>query len=454
MAKGGLYKHHLKRELGLAEATFYGLGIIIGAGIYVLLGSAAGTAGNSVWLSFLISAIIAAFTGLSYCELSSRYPHEAAEYLYASKAFGPKLLPFLIGWLLIITSAFSAATVALGFAGYFGNMFGTPLALTAIVLLVVLSIINFRGIKESADISVVLSILQIVGLLIVIFFAIPHLGSVDYFSTPMGTLPLGFGGVAAAAALVFFAYIGFDTIPKISDETRKPSKTIPKALIWSLLISTVLYIVVAVSVVSIIPWSELATSTAPLADTVARAAGPWWGSVVTIMAYCATISTVLIILVAGSRMIYGMAEEGALPKFLSAVHPKRRTPFVAIFLMLLLSMFFVYAGDLVTVANMTTAGMFIVFIVVNASLIVVRRKPGHNPPFKVPLNIGKFPILALFGLITSIYLLLQFEPVIYAYEAATLFVGLMLYGLVKKEENAVDRTIGRMMRKGRKPTFS
>jgi len=426
-----IYEHHLKRELGLFEATFYGIGIIIGAGIFVMLGTASGFAGNAVWLSFVLAALIAAFTGLSYCELSSRFPHEAAEYLYTKEAFHSKELSFIIGWLLIITSAFSAATVAVGFAGYFTKLVSVPMAETAVILLLLLSAINFRGMKESAKLSVIFAVMEVAALVIVILISIPYLGSVNYLMTPEGSLPLGLGGVGAAAALVFFAFIGFETIPKISDETRKPTKNIPKALIYSLAISTVLYILVSISAVSIIPWEGLSASSAPIADITMKAAGPLMGSIVSFLALVATLSTVLIILVAGSRIMYGMANEGALPRHLAFVHPKRRTPFIAVFMIMIMSMVFVYAGNIMLLASMTNIGMFMVFIFVNLSLISVRlreRKP--HAPFRVPVNIGRFPVLALFGLIASVIFLLQFEPMVYTYQAAVIVVGLLLFKIL------------------------
>ncbi len=442
-----IYEHHLKRELGLFEATFYGLGIIIGAGIFVMLGTASGVAGNAVWLSFVLSALIAAFTGLSYCELSSRFPHESAEYLYTKEAFGSHPLSFVIGWLLITTAAFSAAAVAVGFSGYFSAMFGTPIAETAVALLLLLSAINFWGIKESAKMSVLFAIMELAALVIIIMISIPFFGSVNYLSTPEGALPMGMGGVAAAAALVFFAYIGFETIPKVSDETKKPTKTIPKALVYSLVISTALYILVSISAVSVVPWEGLSASNAPLTELALQAGGPMTGSVISFLALIATLSTALIILVAGSRVIYGMAKEGAFPRVLAYVHPKTHTPFIAIFLVMAMSIVFVYAGDIALLASMTNIGMFIVFIFVNASLISVRIKRKKefmlHAPFKMPVNIGRFPVLALFGLITSAVFLLQFEPVVYSYQAAVIVVSLLLYKLIHARKRIIVR-IGRL----------
>ena len=428
----------LKKDLGLLDATFYGIWIIIGAGIFVLLGKGAGLAGNSVWLSFVIAALIAAFTGLSYCELSSRFPKESAEYIYTKKAFGWKSFSFIIGWVLVFAAAFSASTVAIGFAGYFSEMFGTSMTATAVVLLLFLSLINFYGIRESSKLNIVFALMEVLALVIVIAISLPYLGSVNYFETPQGLLPLGLGGVAAASSLIFFAYIGFDTIPKISEETKNAKKTIPKALVYSLSVSTVFYIIVAISAVSVLPWEQLAVSSAPLADVVLMGGGPAIGYVISIIALFATFSTVLVILIAGSRMIYGMAKEGAFPEIFSYLHPKRRTPFIAVFIIMVLSMLFVYTGNIEFLASMTNLGIFIAFLFVNLSLIVVRMKTRNEPPFRAPLNIGRFPLLALFGAIASVFLILQFETVVYLYEVAVIVVGVVVYkffGFEKKKKS-------------------
>ncbi|MBM3304069.1 MAG: amino acid permease, partial [Candidatus Aenigmarchaeota archaeon] len=390
--------------------------------------------GNSVWLSFIIAAAMAAFTGLSYCELSSRYPDESAEYIYTRKAFRLSALSFIIGWVLILAAAFSASTVAIGFAGYFFELFGTPIPAVAAVLLLLLSIVNFCGIKESAKLNVVFALLEVVALVIVIFAAVPYLGSADYFSTPAGGVAHDFGGIAAAAALIFFAYIGFDTLPKVSEETKNARKTIPKALLYSLAISTVLYIIVAISAVSVMPWNELAASKAPLADVVLRAGGPALGSVISLLALFATFSTVLIILIAGSRMIYGMSRRRALPEVLSCIHPKRGTPFIAVFMIMILSMLFVYMGDITMLASMTNIGIFIGFLFVNAALIALRFGDEGRPEFRAPLNIGRLPVTAVLGVIASVFLLLQFEPVVYFYEFLVIAAGMVAYLLLRRQE--------------------
>ena len=166
----------LKRELGLFEATVYGVGIILGAGIYALIGEAAGLTGNSVWLSFVVGAIVASFTGLSYAELATMIPKAAAEYVYLRKA-GSKMLGFLIGWLIIFTGVASAATVALGFGGYFKGLFELPIVFTAAALIGILSYINFLGIKQSSRFNVIFTAVEVIGLVMVIVLGLTVFGN-------------------------------------------------------------------------------------------------------------------------------------------------------------------------------------------------------------------------------------------------------------------------------------
>jgi len=215
----------LKRELGLLEVTLSGVGIILGAGIYVLIGQAAGLAGNALWLAFGLSAIIALLTGLSYAELSSMFPKAGAEYDYVANAFN-KRLAFVIGWLVFLSGVLAAATVALGFAGYFAALTSVPLIISAVVLLVLLTVLLGYGVKETARVAVIATLIEAAGLVLIIALGLPHLGSVNYWE-----MPQGFSGLFAASALIFFAYQGFESMVKFSEETRSPETTVPKALV-------------------------------------------------------------------------------------------------------------------------------------------------------------------------------------------------------------------------------
>ncbi|MCK4335424.1 MAG: amino acid permease, partial [Candidatus Aenigmarchaeota archaeon] len=312
----------LEREIGLWQAVLAGIGIILGAGIYVLIGKASALAGNAVWLSFLLSALVAVFTGLSYAELSSIFPKAGAEYVYTKHAFGRRIA-FIIGWLLVISGFVFSATVSFGFAGYFESLFGFPYLLSAVVLIILLSIIIFYGMKESIWFAVIFTLIEVSGLIIIIFMGLPYLGSVNYFEFP------SFAGIFQAAALIFFAYIGFEQITRLSEETKKPDVNIPRALLLAIAITTVLYILVALSAVSILDWHSLGQSSAPLADVASQALGPNAFALLSVIALFATANTVLLILLATSRIMYGIGKSFSPGNLFARIHSKRHTPWVA-----------------------------------------------------------------------------------------------------------------------------
>ncbi|HPY73526.1 MAG TPA: amino acid permease, partial [Methanothrix sp.] len=391
-------------DLGLFEVTLSGVGIILGAGIYALIGKAAELAGNSVWIAFALAALIAVFTGLSYAELSSIFPRASAEYEYTNRAFG-KRLAFVIGWLIIFSGVIGASTVALGFGGYFEALTGASALPSAVLLILALSIILLWGIKISAWFAIVFTLIETVGLLIVICIGVPHLGSVDYLD-----MPNGLRGVFEAAALIFFAYMGFEEMVKLSEETRDPERNMPLALMAALAITILLYILVALSVVSVVPPEVLAASAAPFAEVAAEALGPEAFVVVSAIALFATANTVLLMLLAASRIAYGMAESASLPTVLGRVHPGRRTPMVAIVAVMLLSIAFLFSGDIAFVASANDFILFATFVVINASLITLRRKEPELPrPFRVPFAFGWVPVLPVLGILTCLFLIVHLD---------------------------------------------
>jgi len=398
----------LDRSVSLFEATLYGVGIILGAGIYALIGEAAGIAGNALWLSFIFSGVIAAFTALSYAELSSMFPKASAEFLYVRKAFNREWLAFFIAWITIVTGFISVAAVALGFAGYFSAYLSiVPMVFVALGIIALLSFINFLGIKTSVRLNVILTIVEAAGLVIIILIGLPFLGSVDYFATPSGAVSLSnFSPIAVTTALIFFAFIGFESLANITEETRQAAKTIPKAVLLSLAISTIIYILVALSVVSIVPWQELAESTAPLALVAERALSSQAGMALAVMALFSTANTVLIILIGVSRRFYGISKEQCLPNFLQKIHPKTHTPYYAIIATMLLAMFLAGIQLIDVLAFLTDFGVFIIFLVVNLAVIFLRfNSPEIERPFRIPLNLGRLPLLPLLGVLTCAYML-------------------------------------------------
>jgi APA family basic amino acid/polyamine antiporter len=424
----------LKREIGLLEAIFYGVGVILGAGVFALIGQAAGLAGNSLWVSFAISAFIAVFTGLSYAELSAMYPKTAAEFVYIKKAYGSDFWAFIISWLLIFTGVVAVATVSLGFSGYFLELLGQPQGqatiLIAMGLIVFLSFINFYGIKESSKLNIIFVVMQMFGLVMIIILGlwkITTTANVSYFEAPKGLT-----GIFSATTLVFFAYLGFEDVVNISEETKTPKKLIPIALMLSIIITTLIYILISISVVNLASWQELAASPAPLALAASKVLGDKGFILVSISALFATTSTSLILIVAFSRMMYGMAREGAFPKVLSRIHSKRGTPHVAIITVMILSMIFVLIGDIGSVARITSLGSLIAFTAVNLSLIHLRfMRPEMRRPFKTPFNIGKFPVTAFLGVVSCMALMGYFELELILFSLAVLLTGGIFFAIYK-----------------------
>jgi len=421
----------LKRDLNLFTATMIGVGIIVGAGIYALIGAASGLAGNAVWLSFTISAIVAAFTGLSFAELSSRFPKDAGEYTYTEKAFG-KNVAFLTGYLVIAAGIISAAAVALGFSGYFAALFKTNLALPiiAIAALAVFSLINYYGVKQSANLNVFLTLAEVSGLIIVIFLGMKYFGHVDYTA-----MPNGIGGVLSAASLIFFAFLGFESVVKLAEETKNPTKVIPKALILSLIISTILYILVGIAAVSAVGWEKLSTSSAPLADVAGAVFGSSTFTILALIALLSTANTVLIIILATSRILYGMGSEKVLPSILGKISPLRRTPGIAILVTFIFASIFALIGDISTVAEITNFAVFLTFIAVNAAVIYLRYKAPVKSGFKVPLSIGKFPILPALGIITSIFMLINLSFIVILGGIGLTVLGIVFFEIMKRVNN-------------------
>ena len=415
----------LKRHMGLFHLTMYGVGLILGAGIYVLIGEATAFAGNSVWISFLLGIIVAMFAGLSYAELTALFPKAAAEYTFVKHAFKNNFLAFIIGWLTAITSMITAATVSLGFGGYLSQFVNLPITVSAILLIGILSVVNFIGIKESAWANSIFAIITAGGLVLIIFLGMTFetTESIDYFEMPNGTT-----GIILAFVLIFFAFIGFEDMANVSEEVKRPKKTLPRAIILTVIITGIIYILVSLSVVRVVNWEELGQSAAPLAAVAERSLGIGGSITLSAIALFATGSTVLITLVAGSRILYGMAYNKSLPLSLGKIHSKTKTPWIAVIGILITSMAFTLIGDIVIVANITVFAVVITFAMINSSVIVLRyTEPDLERSFKVPVNIRRFPILPLFGFGVTVYMAIQFEMEVMLVGLAIISAGALFY---------------------------
>ncbi len=419
----------LKKELTLFDLVFYGIGIILGAGVYVLIGHATAAAGSGVWISFVIAAIIASFTGLSYAELSSMYPRDAAEYTFVKTAFRNTTTGFVVGWLTFFMTIVAASVVALGFGEYLRSLTGINGTIGAAALIVIFAVTNYMGIKASSRLNIALTSVTLLGLLMIITIGLPALGSVDYFSMPNGLM-----GVFGAAAIVFFAYLGFDEIVNVSEETKNAKKNVPKAIIISVIITTAIYILVSLSAISVVPWQELGASNTPLALVASKGTGPLAGVLLSVFALFATASTVLILMIAASRMIFGMAEYGVMPKALLKLG-RHSTPYVSIALITAVSLAFVLYGEMKNIALLVDFSAFFVFALINLSALMLRfTRPDTKRPFRIPINIGQLPLLPTLGFLISSYMLLQFEVSLIWYGIMVMIAGYIFYKFFEEEK--------------------
>lgn len=410
----------LKKELSLLEITLIGIGNILGAGIYVLIGKAAGLAGNMVWFSFLFAGATASLSAFSYMELASMYPRAGAEYEFVKKAFGERTGLF-VGLLVIYFVVITSSAVALGFGRYFSNLFGNGNLTAAVGLFIFLSLIMIHGIKESARLAILISFIEVSGLLIVIYTGFPYLGTVNYLETP------SLSGVLEASTLIFFAFLGFEDIVRLSQETKEAEKTTPKALLIAISFTVFLYMCVAVTSVSVLDFRVLGLSGAPLADVASVSLGNDAFVLMSWIALFSTMNTVLVVMLGGSRLVYGMAYSGSLPRILSRVHPHYHTPWVAILGVACLSTLFVLFKDIAVVANIANFMIFIVFFMVNLSLIKLRYiDPGRKRPFKVPMNIGHFPLLPFLGSLSTVVLFSQLNLEVITYGLVLVGIGILI----------------------------
>lgn len=393
----------LKRTLGLPLLSFYGVGMILGAGIYTIIGKAAGEVGEGIWMSILIAAVTAVLTALSYAELGSMFPRVGGEYVYLKEAF-PKIkwLAGSAGLLMAFAGLATASTVALSFAGYLEQFVFTPPAQTAYCILFLFTALNILGIKESSWMNVTFTLIETFGLILFIYFGIKSPG----FGEALHQFPSS--ATISASALIIFAYFGFENMVNFVEETKNPEKTLPKAILLSLTITTVLYFLVALAAVNLLPVEQLAKSGAPLSDALrpisSQAAGALGG-----IALFATANTILISLITASRILFGMSRDGALPRGFHRLTKRRRTPWLAALVSL-------------TIAAISSFATMIAFTVVNGALIILRiRRPDIQRPFRSPIQIGKVPILAVLGALATVFLLFQFDPFVYQIGGGFLF---------------------------------
>lgn len=397
---------HLRKALGPITLMLYGTGSMLGAGIYALVGTAAGELGNAVWLAFVVAMIAAALTGMSYACLGSRYPRAAGAAYATHRAYRRDMLTYIVGLAVVASGMTSMATGARAIGAELGKVglampaaFGSVVTsytpeILGIVYLGLLSLIVFRGIRESMALNVVCTIIEVSGLLLVIAIGIRFWGNVNYLQGPpledgSGFKSVAFPMILSGAVLTFFSFIGFEDVLNVAEETKNPKRDIPIGLLGAMTIATCVYLAVAITAVSVgLPHAELVKG--GLRAVVAKAA-PWFPpNVFSVITIFAIANTALLNYVMGSRLLYGMAEQGLLPKALGRVHPTRQTPYVATFFLLALVVALMLIGHVGELASSTTLLLLTVFTVVNIGLVILKFKPneprgGFEVPVVVPM---------------------------------------------------------------------
>ena len=418
----------LKRAIGPWLLFAFVLGDVLGGGIYVLVGQVAGEVGGAAWLAFLVALALASLTAASYAHLAARFPFAGGASLYVREASGSGFLAFMAGFAVICSGITSAATLARAFAGdYLDALVGSPGVWVAVAFLVALTALNLRGISESVKTNVLLTAVELGGLLIVVAAGLAALASGD--ADPGRAMEVdGSGGVGAAlaavlggSALAFYALIGFEDSANVAEETTEQRHAYPRALLGGLAVAGVLYLLIAALGAAVVPPTDLRESTAPLLEIVAASPISVPSEAFAVIGLIAITNGALINLIMASRLLYGMSRERIVPRGLSRLLPGRRTPVNAIAATAAAAIALALTGDLATLARTTVALLLFVFIAVNVSAIALRRTPSERPAMHLPTVV---PVLGALG---ALAMLTQIDGATWLRALALLGLGLVAW---------------------------
>lgn len=377
----------LRRRLGLALLVLYGTGITVGAGIYVLIGAVAGHAGIYAPWSFVLAAVVMALTVASYAELSTRYPVSAGEAAYVRAAFQSRVLSTAIGLLTVVTGVVSSAAVTLGSAGYIRQFVDFPPGLIVVAVVLVLGAVGAWGILESVVLAGLFTLIEVGGLVIIIVAGfragLPVTATITHLP-PLDATVLS--GIGFGSLLAFFAFIGFEDLANVVEEAKIPQRDIPRAMILTLSISTLLYVLVAAVAVSSGPIERLASAPAPLSLVFREVAGVS-PATISAIAIVATLNTILAQMTMAARVVYGLARERELPAIFARVHRGTGTPLVATVCIAALVVPLGLFVPLTPLAEGTSLATLALFALVNLSLLRLRYRgvPSSNPHVTVPI---------------------------------------------------------------------
>jgi APA family basic amino acid/polyamine antiporter len=390
-----------RRVLSLPQVTMSGVAVIVGAGIFVLLGPATEEAGGAVWLAFVIAGVLSGFTAFSYMELASMYPRASSEHEFTRQAL-PRWVGAVVGWCMALALVVAAAAVSLGFARYWNEFFDMEPHVVGAVVLVISAAATYFGMEKAVWLILGLAVVEVGALLVIIAMGVPSIGDHNLLD---GTVT----GVVGAAALVFFAFIGFDEVITLAEETKDPARTVPRALLWALGISTLLYVAVAIAAVSVLGAADLAAAARPLAAVGEATLGTSAAKALSVAALFSTGSTVLLVITAASRMLYGIAAAGDLPRSLAVVR-MQRVPLNSLLLSVVVAVGLVFFADLKALASATDALIYLIFLVVNVVVVILRfTKPHIERPFRIRGAVGRVPLLPVVGFVVVLIVSRELE---------------------------------------------
>jgi amino acid transporter len=386
----------------------------------------AGETGGAIWVAFALALLMAAFTAASYAELVGKYPRAGGAGLYVHRAFGRPFVSFIVAFAVVASGIASASALARAFGGDYLSVFlDLPVVLTALALIALIAAVNLRGIDESVKINVGFTLVEMGGLLLIVVVALVAIGSGDAepsrafeFKEGGGSM---LGAALAGAAIAFYALIGFEDSVNVAEETRDPASTYPKALFGALAIAGAVYLLVTIGASMVVPAGDLAGSDAALLEVIRQGPLGIPEKLFSAIGLLALSNGALINMIMASRLLYGMAQEGVVPRPFAAVLPARRTPWIAIAFTTSIAAVLVATGDLDSLADTTVALLVIVFGIVNVCVLVLRREPADHEHFVVPT------VVPVIGVGISLALLTQIEAATYGRAAILVAVGAALW---------------------------
>ncbi|MEU7530560.1 APC family permease [Saccharothrix sp. NPDC042600] len=425
----------LRRAVSGRLLYFFVLGDILGAGVYVLVGSIAGAVGGAVWAPLLTALALAALTAGSYAELATKYPRAGGSAHYATRAFGDAA-GSLVGFCMLAAGIVSVGALARAFAGdYLGALVSVPTVLVVVVFLAALAALNIRGIKESLRANAVATCVELGGLVVVIVLGAWVVLRGDADPARLAQLDTGqgvFSAVLAGTVLAYYSFVGFETSVNLAEEVRDPRRSYPRALFGALATVGVVYLLIGLVTSASVPTDRLASSSGPLLEVVRVAGGvPEW--LFSLVALVAVANGALLTGIMSSRLAYGMARDGLLPAPLGRVLPVRRTPWVAALTTSGASLVLALTGEVETLATTLVLLLLVVFLAVNAAVLVLRRDPGDGDHFRVPTVV---PVL---GIGSCLLLVTRVEPGTWVRGSVLLGLGLVLAAVNALRKRAAHR---------------